>query len=527
MAILQISQITNRKGIFENLPQLAGGELGWAVDERRLFIGNGTLAEGAPVIGNTEILTEFSDITVLSNYTYADVAVGYAAQTGPSPSTPVVRTVQAKLDDMASVRDFGAVGDGVTDDTEAINRALYQLYCRETNTAVRRTLFFPAGTYRIIESIIIPTYARLAGEGAEASVIFLDTSADISSLSAYVARYGDSLQQTGVNIGNNGAVSPTSIEITGMSFSSNQSTDIFLIDRATNCWFTNVSFRGNVSLTEIINAGVTPLADIAAIRVDSATPLDCTNITFDNCIFSNITYAFKTGDIAKGFTFSNSSFNTLYQGIVLDNSDPTGIRVVHNVFDQVYAEGLAFGASSLNASAYNLFLNVANSIGSASPTFPTITFGSNNNVSANDLFQRNEGGVYSIPNVQVTSVGAELGTIQTQFGQLYQGPGQSSALLDNESSVQAIFTVNNNNIFAFQFYYTITRTTSVRSGTITVVSGPDDSTGAMSYTDDYTENASTGITLGVSQSGSQLLVHYTSTALGVGGNITYSIKHLA
>ena len=62
MAIVQISQITNRKGLQENLPQLAGAELGWSVDSRRLYIGNGTLEEGAPVIGNTEILTEFSDV---------------------------------------------------------------------------------------------------------------------------------------------------------------------------------------------------------------------------------------------------------------------------------------------------------------------------------------------------------------------------------------------------------------------------------------------------------------------------------
>lgn len=62
MAIVQISQITNRKGLQENLPQLAGAEFGWSVDSRRLYIGNGTLEEGAPEIGNTEILTEFSEL---------------------------------------------------------------------------------------------------------------------------------------------------------------------------------------------------------------------------------------------------------------------------------------------------------------------------------------------------------------------------------------------------------------------------------------------------------------------------------
>jgi hypothetical protein len=62
VAIVQISRITNRKGLQENLPQLAGAELGWSIDSRRLYIGNGTLQEGAPVIGNTEVLTEFSEV---------------------------------------------------------------------------------------------------------------------------------------------------------------------------------------------------------------------------------------------------------------------------------------------------------------------------------------------------------------------------------------------------------------------------------------------------------------------------------
>jgi hypothetical protein len=62
VAIVQVSRITNRKGLTENVPQLAGAEFGWAIDQRRLFIGNGTLQEGAPVIGNTEVLTEYSDV---------------------------------------------------------------------------------------------------------------------------------------------------------------------------------------------------------------------------------------------------------------------------------------------------------------------------------------------------------------------------------------------------------------------------------------------------------------------------------
>lgn len=69
MAIVQISRIQHRRGLQQDLPQLASGELGWSVDQRRLFIGNGTIEEGAPEIGRTEILTEQSVISWTSNIT--------------------------------------------------------------------------------------------------------------------------------------------------------------------------------------------------------------------------------------------------------------------------------------------------------------------------------------------------------------------------------------------------------------------------------------------------------------------------
>jgi hypothetical protein len=76
MAIVQISQITNRKGLQSELPQLAGAEFGWSTDTRQLFIGNGTLQDGAPVIGNTEILTEYSNIGALFSSTQSQFTQG-------------------------------------------------------------------------------------------------------------------------------------------------------------------------------------------------------------------------------------------------------------------------------------------------------------------------------------------------------------------------------------------------------------------------------------------------------------------
>ena len=58
MAILQISRIQLRRGLKEDLPQLAGAEMGWAVDTRELYIGN-TTSNASPFPGeSTRILTE-------------------------------------------------------------------------------------------------------------------------------------------------------------------------------------------------------------------------------------------------------------------------------------------------------------------------------------------------------------------------------------------------------------------------------------------------------------------------------------
>ena len=61
----------------------------------------------------------------------------------------VTRTAQAKMRDVVSVKDFGAVGDGVTDDTAAIQAALN--YC-QTNGA---KLVGQPGTYKTSATINI------------------------------------------------------------------------------------------------------------------------------------------------------------------------------------------------------------------------------------------------------------------------------------------------------------------------------------------------------------------------------------
>lgn len=64
-----------------------------------------------------------------------------------SATGAVARTVQSKLRETVSVKDFGAVGDGMTDDTVAIQAAI------NAKAATGGEIFFPSGTYKITASL--------------------------------------------------------------------------------------------------------------------------------------------------------------------------------------------------------------------------------------------------------------------------------------------------------------------------------------------------------------------------------------
>lgn len=529
MAIVQISQITQRKGLQENLPQLAGAELGWSVDERRLFIGNGTLDEGAPVIGNTEILTEFSDIIPLvQDYTYSgQTATGYTVQTGPAPGTPIQLSLQDWMDQFATVKDFGAVGNGVADDTAAINRALYQLYCREVNPAIRRSLFFPAGVYRVTGTIIIPPYATLVGEGLSNSIIQMV----VGSSAAYVMRTGDSLQQTGVDIGTNGATPPQSITVENMSFQSLTSMNVALIDRANECIFNQVSFDGPATTATITN----PLTrgDTACVRFASSNALVTQQIKFNNCSFSGTTYAMFTTQQVRRVSIVNCRFSTLYRGVVVQpNPDgsqynPQGFTVTSCDFDSIYEQGVIFGVER-NATAQNTFGDVGNHFGGITQPFTAIVdFVSANNISVGDLFERSNADAVLHPRIQLNG-GASIAFTNGQqlaMGTYVRNSGLTAVLANNVPTATAAVTYNVSSTRAISINYTVTRGLTYRNGTIVVAT--NGSTNNLNYTDDYTENTDTGIALTVTQTGSDVFLRYTSTNTGTAGSLTYSITHLA
>jgi parallel beta-helix repeat protein len=89
---------------------------------------------GQPTVSNTTLTQLDAAVSSFVNTTGNNASSIIYTPTG---SGAVATTVQAKLRETVSVKDFGAVGDGVADDTVAIQAAL------DTG----RAIYFPNGTY--------------------------------------------------------------------------------------------------------------------------------------------------------------------------------------------------------------------------------------------------------------------------------------------------------------------------------------------------------------------------------------------
>jgi hypothetical protein len=61
-----------------------------------------------------------------------------------------------------SVKDAGAVGDGVTDDTASIKTAL---------SSGKKVIYFPSGTYKVTQGLTLPAFVSIFGDGPDATII--------------------------------------------------------------------------------------------------------------------------------------------------------------------------------------------------------------------------------------------------------------------------------------------------------------------------------------------------------------------
>ena len=217
-------------------------------------------------------------------------------------------------------------------------------------------------------------------------------------------------------------------------------------------------------------------------------------------------------------------------GITPLNGGPTGVRIVQNMFDNIFAQGVEVGNCKLNISAFNIFYDIANGFqGIGNPSASIVDFNDYDNISYGDMFQRpdSDSGLYPRTNVNYGTSNYSTGDLAhpMQIGTYYRENGKSYQLIDNSPTVVPLMTISFLNSKSFKVDYLITRGTAVKAGTLKItagVTGPSD----MMFVDDGWENSATGIALSATQNASSVTVRYTSTSTGTNGTISYSVSYL-
>lgn len=389
MAVTQISKIQIRRGFQADIGNLAAGEFAWAVDTQRLFIGNGTTDEGAPIEGITEIMTNAvsTDVNeIIANYVYKGALGGYIVVTGTDTTSPVIRALQDKIDDFVNVRDFGAAGTGNIDDTAAIQRALYELYdrySRDITVKTRRKLRFNAGEYLINGDLKIPPYVSIEGEGI--NNVILRTADTVR----FIVSTGFSASEILTN-----TTYPTGINIKGLTIACTGNVSVMRIDGTTDTVFEDVGFIGPITAPDNTDD------NSRGVWISStASPTD--RVTFNRCVFKNLDIAAQIDSVTgtTNISFQNCEFSNLSKGIVTAFStepdvSPADIKITASKFENIYSTAI-YGDEKITGivSLGNRFKNCASfnegDTEANNPWEPIIAFNANGNYSIADTFNRN------------------------------------------------------------------------------------------------------------------------------------------
>lgn len=453
MAVVQISRIQHRRGkknVGTGFPQLASGELGWAIDTQELYIGNGSVSEGSPAVGNTKVITEHDDILQLAEtYEYKNGDL----QTSDNPNTPFKRSLQERLDDIVSVRAFGITGDGTTDVTMELQRAIDELFLNLGtigNPTSRVVLYIEAGKYIISDEIKIPPYAHIVGAGIDSTIIEqtlsaqeiitaghfqIGTSYTIVSLGntnfvtvgAASNTIGTTFTATGIGTGTgtvhknsgyavfrmidsqltaqndyrewtsiNSLTRPRYIHIEGMTLSTTTDNTILYLDDTESTVFDRVKFLGSY------NNGDTAVSSQSAVTIRGTSGvLRTDNVSFRDCQFEKTGFGIYSNSDHANVLFDHCRFYMLFTGIDIGNGIYGSIatKVSNCYFDKIDQYGFRVRKGAGNVSSFNSYISVGDDNEDyANATYPIVWFTDDSittpqissGVSVNDYFKRND-----------------------------------------------------------------------------------------------------------------------------------------
>ena len=213
----------------------------------------------------------------------------------------VMRSLSDRLTDIASVKDFGAVGDGVTDDSAAINAAY------ESGAGI---IIFPAGTY-LIKSNVYPK-SNTHTIAPKAKIIYHKEYANLTITDAH------------------------NVTIEGLTIDGNQ----FEWESWQGCGL-NIFKSERITITgcEIYNAANSGI-NIGQVSTDPNEPIN-SKILIDNCYIHDI----GTADINSFYAYGNGIAVVRGKDIVIRNNfidkiyDIGGINLEGLLQDNIILDG--------------------------------------------------------------------------------------------------------------------------------------------------------------------------------------------
>jgi len=277
--------------------------------------------------------TSSSVVTFTSGLNVGDVMDFYASLPASAQNTSnaatvsyyppftngVATNVQNKLAQTVSVKDFGAKGDGTTDDTTAIQNAI--------NAAVNGKLYIPAGTYKIQTlPLSVPSNITIYGDGIGRTILKIGNGATIP---------------TSGGIFNNSNI-PTNVS-TVSSLTLN--TNIFISDmtldgnKANNGYSYGLYFVGVSNITvKNVRAQNTAGQGIQLNYTDKVQILNCETDSTN----------------ADGIQLADS-MEYLIDGCKVTNSGDYGIEVDHGLF--LVTQNISTGSGTISNNIVNTCVN--------------------------------------------------------------------------------------------------------------------------------------------------------------------------
>lgn len=285
---------------------------------------------------------------------------GQNVNSTPAGTGATTRTITSRINDAwFNVKDFGAVGNGSTNDTTAVQAAL------TAAAATGGTVFVPAGTYQVA-GLTIASNVRLLGTG-QGSILRA-----VAGMGTTTALISNATQGSFTN--SNITIEAIAFDGNGVSLGGAQSrfTELVSFSRVTGLkvrgvTVTNTSYIGMACGgcidVEITNSsfytcgfdGATsnggPALWIATTGGDTPTGVSVTNCVFRDNRWSGLHFSVDTGSIT-GCAFKNNKEAHIFGSTLAGVSGLSNVAIVGNSFETVTQKDIS--GSAIELGGYNL-----------------------------------------------------------------------------------------------------------------------------------------------------------------------------